>query len=66
MMQEFANDKEKWKQHQEQAKKINAIADDIIDLNVSGVTEGFTVTKSLLKKIPGSYLDSMFNGSFQL
>ena len=45
---------------------MNAIIDDIVELNVSGVTDGFTVTKSLMQSFPGSYLDAMFSGNFPL
>ena len=45
---------------------LNAIENDIIKLNVSGVTEGFTVTKTLLRSFPGSYLDTLFSGNFPL
>ena len=45
---------------------MNAIENDIVELNVSGVTEGFTVTKSLLRSFSGSYLDIMFSGKFPL
>ena len=45
---------------------MNAIEEEIIQLNVSGVTEGFLVTKELMKSVPGSYLDAMFSGKFPL
>ena len=45
---------------------MNAIDDEIVQLNVGGVTKGFTVTRELMKTIPGSYLDAMFSGKFQL
>ena len=66
VMQNLTEEKKKWQEQQAQVRRINAITDDIIDLNVGGVTEGFTVTKSLLQTYPGSYLDSMFSGNFAL
>ena len=35
---------------------------DVLELDVSGVTEGFKVAKYLLKSVPGSALDAMFSG----
>ena len=45
---------------------MNSIKDDIIHLNVSGETKGFVVSKSLLKSVPGSSLDLMFSGWYEL
>ena len=66
MMRAIEQEKEEWLAEKQQIQKINAIKDDIIELNVSGVTDGFTVTKSLLRTFPGSYLDIMFSGKFEV
>ena len=66
MTKKFEQEKKDWVEHQNQLRKINGLRNDIIDLNVSGVTEGFTVTKSLFQTFPGSYLDSMVSGGFPL
>ena len=47
-------------------RKISVTEFDILDLDVSGVTEGFKVAKSLLKSVPGSALDTMFSGRQEL
>ena len=59
-------EKEKWENYKNKIQQINALKDDIVELNVSGVTDGFTVTRSLMKSFPGSYLDAMFSGNFPL
>ena len=66
MMKELNAEKQKWEEEKARVRQINSIQNDIIDLNVSGITEGFTVTKSLMRTFPGSYLDTMFSGSFAL
>ena len=35
---------------------------DVYQLNVSGVTEGFMVSKALLTAVPGSQLEAVFSG----
>lgn len=47
-------------------QSINSIRDEIVQLNVSGVTEGFTVRKSLLCSVQGSSLQAMFSGRHSL
>ena len=66
MRKEVQKEKDEWADHQEQVRKINAIADEIIDLNVGGNTKDFTVTKSLFRTFPGTYLDSLVSGNFPL
>ena len=39
---------------------------DIVKLNVSGVTEGFEVSKKVLCSIPESSLSNMFSGKYPL
>ena len=41
-------------------------AEDIISLNVGGVTEGFMVRRSLLCSVDGSALEAMFSGRHSL
>ena len=36
-------------------------SNDILELNVGGMTDGFTVKRSLLCKVPGSSLEAMFS-----
>ena len=38
------------------------VPDDIVELNVSGRTDGLTLTKELLCSVPGSALEAMFSG----
>jgi hypothetical protein len=40
--------------------------DDILHLNVSGVTEGFVVKRSVLTSVPGSILEAYFSGRQEL
>ena len=47
-------------------ENINHISDEIIDLDVSGVTAGFRVRRSLLCQVPGSALAAMFSGRHEL
>ena len=44
----------------------DVLSDEIIDLNVGGNTKDFTVTKSLFRTFPGTYLDSLVSGNFPL
>lgn len=37
------------------------ISVDVLELNVSGVTEGFTLRRQLLCSVPGSALEAMFS-----
>ena len=66
MMENVDKEKQIWEDQKARISEINAIKNDIIELNVSGVTEGFTVTKSLMRTVSGSYLDAMFSGNFSL
>ena len=47
-------------------QKRVAQAEDIIELNVGGVTEGFMVRRSLLCTVSGSALEAMFSGRHAL
>ena len=56
----------KWKQEQDIVKEKVAKADDILELNVGGITNGFVVRRSLLCSVPGSALEAMFSGRHHL
>ena len=49
-------EKQDWKEEQERIRKFNPANDDVIELNVGGVTDGLTVSKALLCSVPGSKL----------
>ena len=66
IMKEVNEEKKKWEDEKAQVMQINSIQNDIVDLNVSGITKGFTVTKSLMRSYPGSKLDTMFSGNYAL
>ena len=38
-------EKDEWEQEKEKVRKANCKLDDIIHLNVSGITDGFSVSK---------------------
>ena len=38
--QEFKREKDRWNEERERVRGINA-ADDVVELNVGGITEGF-------------------------
>ena len=40
--------------------------DEIVELSVRGVSEGFMVRRSLLTQVPGSALEAMFSGRHPL
>ena len=40
--------------------------DDIVHLNVSGVTQGFVVKRSFLTSVPGTLLEAYFSGRHEL
>ena len=40
--------------------------EDLIELNVGGVTQGFTFRRSLLCSVPGTPLELMFSGRHEL
>ena len=60
------HDKAMWKKEQEEVSQKIANQDQIIELNVGGVTKGFTVRRSVLCQVPGSALEAMFSGRHQL
>ena len=39
---------------------------DVVTLNVSGVTDGFTVPRNLLTQVDGSSLEAMFSGRHEI
>lgn len=41
-------------------------ADEIVELDVGGITAGFKVRRSLLTSVPGSALEAMFSGRHNL
>ena len=43
------------------ANRSPPISADVLELNVSGVTEGFTLRRQLLCQVPGSALEAMFS-----
>ena len=52
-----------WKKEQEQINRQNQIAEDqIFELDVSGVTQGFKLNKKLLCSVPNSMLEAKFSG----
>lgn len=63
---QIQKEKEAWNKEKEQVQSINSISDEIVQLNVSGVTNGFTVRKSLLCSKHGSSLQAMFSGRHSL
>ena len=65
--EQFEKDKKEWDNEQKMVKeKSVSTMDEIISLNVGGVTKGFMVRKSLLTSIPGSALEAMFSGRHAL
>ena len=59
-------DKHAWAQEQEQVSQKVVSAEELIELDVSGVTQGFKVRRSLLTSVPGSALEAMFSGRHTL
>ena len=55
-----------WNNEQEIIKARMAQAEDIISLDVGGVTNGFKVRKSVLTSVPDSALEAMFSGRHNL
>jgi len=53
--QEFQREKERWSEERERVRGVNAV-DDVVELNVGGVTEGFQTTTRLLCSAPNSTL----------
>ena len=47
----WEDEKKKMDDENKKIEDLNLVNDEIIELNVGGVTEGFTVTKSLLCSI---------------
>ena len=39
---------------------------EIVNLNISGVQDGFSVSKKLLTSMQGSKLEQMFSGKYKL
>ena len=59
---ELEDEKWKWFNERKRMEGINKIDDEVLNLNVSGVKEGFSVRKSLLCSIPDSALEAQFSG----
>lgn len=55
-------EKEVWRLEQKRARDINFEDEQIIELDVSGMIEGFKVTRELLTSIKGSLLEAKFSG----
>lgn len=55
-----------WELEKRQVERVNSIDDEVVELDVGGVTEGFSVRKSLLQSVPGSSLQAMFSGRHPL
>ena len=56
------DEKRQWYSERKRVEEMNKIDDEVLDLNVSGVKEGFSVRKSLLCSIPESTLEAQFSG----
>ena len=54
----FEKEKIEWYKDRKLMEQINKINDEVLNLNVSGVKEGFSVRKSLLCSIPESALEA--------
>ena len=63
---QFLNDKIAWETEIKMVRNISSEDDEIVQLNVSGVTEGFVVRKSLLCSVKNSALEAMFSGRHKL
>ena len=57
---------EELQQEKDKIAKAQFNLSDILTLNVSGVTEGFTVPSSLLTSVEGSGLEAFFSGRHEL
>jgi len=66
LSQKLHRERELWEAEKKQIQKISRPEDEIIDLDVGGMTEGFRVRKSLLTSVPGSALEAMFSGRHEL
>ena len=64
--QMLAQEKVSWKLEQEIIQEKVNKSDEILQLNVGGVTQGFMVRKSVLTQVPDSALEAMFSGRHQL
>ena len=60
------NEKHEWREEQERIRKYNPAAEDVIELNVGGATDGLTVSKALLTSVQGSKLKDTFSGKYKL
>ncbi len=56
----------KWAQEVDRVRSISSVDDEVLELNVSGVTQGFVVKKALLCSVQGSALEAMFSGRHKL
>jgi len=52
-----------WNEEKYRIRKTNPDEDEILHLNVGGVTNGFSVSKELLCSIPDSLLARSFSGA---
>ena len=59
-------ERQDWKEEQERIRKFNPANEDVIELNVGGVSDGLTVSKALLCSVAGSKLHDTFSGKFKL
>ena len=54
-----------FKGEKDKMKQLNSV-NDIVKLSVSGVTEGFQVSRDVLCSVPGSNLQKLFSGEHKL
>ena len=64
--EELENEKLKWRNEKEKIDKTQMDNSELLTLNVSGITEGFTLPRNLLTSVKGSGLEAMFSGRHEL
>jgi hypothetical protein len=64
--EELENEKLKWRNEKEKIDLAQMNNSELLTLNVSGITAGFTLPRKLLTSVKGSGLEAMFNGRHEL
>ena len=58
----LSQQEETWKREQEMVTQNSINSETILPLNVSGVTEGFVIPRTLLCSVPNTALEAMISG----